>query len=236
MMSHFAVVAAFPPELTALREANLKGPRCSFHEVGVGGIEAAARMAQVLSDLTQRISADSLRVLFVGSVGSIDRDIPLLSLVVPSEVWLLDYPQLLGKGYWPSLVKTQLEADPELRSNLTSSLAELDSLQLPQPIVWSAGMRADMRAELNVELSAYTPGAITAEEDVAKEYRKYACFESLELFGVAMACHTFAVRWACLSTVTNYVGKEGHQQWQTNYKRAGEITAQSLEQVFRASV
>lgn len=216
MIEHCAIVAAFSPELTPLREAKLNWPYLSFHEVGVGGIEASARMAQVLSDLTLQVSADTLQVLFVGSVGSIDREIPLLSQVVPPEVRFLDYPQLLGKGYWPSQVKTRLEADPKMCRDLSDSLIKPNSHQ--SPIAGS--------------FSAYTTGAITAEENIAREYRKYACLESLELFGVAMACHVFAVRWACLSTVTNYVGLEGHQQWQANYLQAGELTAQSVKRFF----
>jgi len=211
MSRHFAIVGAFSPELASLREANLTWPHLSFHEVGVGGFEAAARMAQVLSELTQQVSVDALRVIFVGSVGSLNREIPLLSQIVPSEVKFLDYPQLMAKGYWPSQVKTKFDADPEMYRELSDSVIKTNG------------------GGVTGSVGAYTTGAITSETEIAREYRKHSCLENLELFGVAMACHIFTVQWGCVSTVTNYVGPEGHQQWQSNHLQAGELTAQSVK-------
>lgn len=52
--------------------------------------------------------------------------------------------------------------------------------------------------------------------------------ENMELYGVAEVCRQKSVAWNAVLGVTNRVGKDGHQEWQENYRILADKTGSYL--------
>jgi len=198
----YLFLGAVEAELTALKERIRESDLVSFAEVGIGIAEAAVRTTEVL--LAQP-SLKQLSVVFVGSSGTRDHDIPLLSLVVSSSCNLYDHEAELERAYYPEPYGNRVEADKELLHHFEASLGNTAQVA---PIV--------------------SPLSIASVEVEQREL----FFENLELFGVASACHRFEVPWVSISAVTNHVGPEAHEQWRENCEAAAQITAEAISRYF----
>lgn len=204
----FLVLGAFEPELEPIRKASgaqsSMTPPLTFATTGVGMVEAALGASKVLFGLQGKGLLPSVRVIFVGTIGSVDRNVPLFSSVSASRVVLADVGIVSGKSYYPEAIRKELKSDTAFQATLTR-----------------------MNLEAWVSEAVYTPPSITTDLSLGKSFQRVtgARFENLELFGIASACAQFGVPWNSLSVVTNYVGASAHQEWQENFRHASEITA-----------
>jgi purine-nucleoside phosphorylase len=201
MPGELLVLGAFAPELEPLRQALGGQPQVRFAEVGIGLSTAAARAAEFL------LQHRPAQVLFVGSVGTIDSQVPLLRLIAARAVALADLSLVNHSSYVPDTYTTEYESDTEALQTLS------ENASVPLLIA-----------------KCYSPLSISSTVEVGRTLGRatQAHFESLELFGIAAACAAQNVPWNAVCAVTNYVGPEGHQQWQTNHQQAAEATAQGL--------
>ncbi|MBL7661794.1 hypothetical protein JNK13_03475 [bacterium] len=196
MFSKLIIAAAFEPEIEALRATMSSDRRFEFLVCGVGSIEAAAKTAQYLT-----ISSESNRaVIFVGSLGSSTRDLPINSLVSASTVRLATVED--NSSYLVPTMKSDFAADIKI-SNI-----------FPESQIHSLAVRSTMRI-------TQTPGLAAA---LAKQ-SDTTC-ENLELFGVAMACKELQVPWGSLGVVTNYCFENAHQEWKDNYRNAAGMISE----------
>ena len=197
------VIAAFEPELAPLSTWGKAQADIVLATCGIGMVEAAATTAKLIH------SCHPAEVLFIGSAGSVNREVPLLSLFGAERVSLADSQLLNNEAYLPETAKTSFPAQEKLlRSILSLSQHPLRG-------------------------SVYTPAGISRGEDLGTLYsaKLNAYFENLELFGVAAACAIHDVPWGCLSCVTNYIGKDAHAEWQENVSSAAQLTSEAVEEL-----
>ncbi len=211
LKSPLIIVAAFEPELRPLAAWLSENPvtGVSLGIVGVGVVEGALRTQAILDQarVSRRVGERELRLLFIGSVGCIDRNVTLLSPVTATASCFVDYPVSVGKAYIPDVVPRIHHAD----SMLVQSLSSIANFQvLAEPV--------------------YTTPSIATTIEVAENYGRVtdARFENLELFGVASACARAGVPWGSFSFVTNYLGPLAHQEWAQNHERSAQLTAAAI--------
>lgn len=206
----YLVIGATKEELSHFESELFSKEDFANHVCGVGMIEAANRTAQKLLQIDRSQHAN-LVVIFIGSVGSLNPETPILSGTCATSVSLFDYLEASRRSYFPKHVI---------------------------PRSFFPGKNAIEKAKEKLSARAifspyYCPLSITKDSTVAKEIIEagvissisYA-FENLELYGVANACNSFGVPWLAISTVTNYVGEKSHTEWLTNKERAAEKTAE----------
>jgi nucleoside phosphorylase len=206
MRSHFFILAAFEPELSPLRDTLKEYSEISFHSLGIGMIEAAVTTSALLN----KINHKNCSCIFVGSVGAINPETPLLSTTVISSVQLVDPVELEQESYFPSKMKKEVSADINLNNRLLESIPE---------------------ARLKSAHSCLTITNSTSVASLIYQIKKTE-IENLELFGVASACQMHNIPWVSLNCVTNYLEPEAHQQWQSNFQTASAITAKNLQDFF----
>ena len=190
------ILAAFEPELEPLRKTLRSGTGVTLATVGIGIAEAAARTAVLLA------AKPTQHVLFIGSAGSSDPEIPLLALVTATEVILADPDRQAGRSYLPSAAVTRYSA------SVPKEILNLHAIAKPY----------------------YSPAAITSDLQLAIALREStgASIENLELFGIAAACAAENVAWSALSVITNHIGPQAHQEWKNSYLQAAELTAAAV--------
>ena len=193
------IIAAVEEELTEVRAALSARPNVEFASVGCGLIEAAINTALRF----ERMQLPSAAI-FIGSAGSYDHSVPLLSPAAATGVVLADASVALGHGYFPRPMASQYQADAWLSAALrTIGGHELDSGVVASP----AAITADRRL-----------GTIMRHELGAR-------FENLELFSVAAACAARSIPWGALSVITNHCHKNAHSEWNQNRLAASKMTA-----------
>ncbi|MCB0344374.1 MAG: hypothetical protein KDD66_04630 [Bdellovibrionales bacterium] len=198
------VAGAFEPELEALRRADLGGVDVDFLLTGIGSVSAAV-------SVTRRLCQEGAsRLVFVGSCGSYGDYLPLRSCACVAAVCQTDYLAASSRGHIPAAAVETIDADPELKAQL-SALADEECI-------------------------ASSPISIADEKEAAVALAEYsgAGVENLELFGVAKACKQAGIPWGALCAVTNFVGPGSGQQWRNNHIQAAEHTAQVLQRFLQA--
>lgn len=193
------ILAAFEPELTALRKRAAQHPGLFLHSVGVGMVEAALGTTRLLAALP---NVSNTEVLFIGSAGALSPALQLLAPVVARFATLADPCRAQNESYLPDICKTTFPA------------SELSSLPFANLARCGFATPASISATESL-------AALLSEQTKASA-------ENLELFGVASACASFGVPWSALSVITNHVGPAAHQQWKQNMPRAAEITAELI--------
>ena len=198
------VLAAVEAELADLRGTLPQNCPVELAAVGCGVVQAAINTAAVLKNYQGAFGRSPEAVVFIGSAGSYDHSIPLLTPAVASSVVLGDTAVSLGRGYFPEVMTTALHPDAALAESL---------LSLDREAIHSGTFA--------------TPLAITADRRLGTIIRVElgAKFENLELFGVASACFSNSAPWTNLSMVTNHIHNLAHKEWNQNSAQASKFTA-----------
>lgn len=199
----YLIVAACESELTPARDSLADYPNFYFATLGIGLVQAAIGATREIRDFLTRenMEASDLELIFIGSVGSVNNSIPLLSLVSASKSILHEPSSLEGKTFLVDKMRTEL-------SPLHSLFADL------------------ARKEIISTSLGITCSPALAEKILRKT--KATC-ENLELFALASAASEINVSWSSLSCVTNHLDQEAHSNWQKNHLQAAEITASTLK-------
>lgn len=210
MSLQILVVGAFEPELSPFRALSLL-PNVTLFECGIGSVTAAAKLGRQLANLLQQPpasqgAAKDLEIIFVGSCGSCDSTIPLGTIVSANSVNFIDTGIATGQSFLPSL---------------TSHLSHTASDFL---------RRAGVLTEEVLSKPFFSTPSITRDPELARKFSELtgACFENLELFGIATVCSEFGLPWSALSVVTNYTSADGHQEWTKNFPSASSACAAKL--------
>lgn len=200
------IFGAVEEELTPLRSHIPNSISAVLHPVGIGSIAGAIAATAILTSA----SPNQAQVIFVGSIGSYDRTVALLSLVLAKESVFADPTIATGQSFLPPLTNARLLSNHELTASLQSALPTA----LLEPI-------------------ATTP-SITRDEKQGELLSRYygSRFENLELHAIASVCSALQIPWASLSCVTNLTSATGHKQWIENRAAAAKITADALLKVF----
>lgn len=101
-MPRSLLVAAFPPELGSLAEAEPAGWRIAT--TGVGALEAAATVARLLAEERPE------RVLFVGTCGAYDARLAIGDLILAGAALAASLDELEGRAYRPERERVRWEA------------------------------------------------------------------------------------------------------------------------------
>ena len=208
MSKSILILAAFEPELRSLKERLPSDERITLSEVGIGLVQASIQTTMILQRFREQKKLP--HVFFVGSVGCLGLDIPLMSLANISSVSLCDLALARGEGYLPESMLNHYQASEDGVVRIDQALSETG-----EPIVGAA----------------YTTPSITSSQTVAEQYQKFtqASFENLELYAVAAACVDFQVEWNALCPITNRVGPESHRSWNENFLKASEKLAELFQ-------
>ena len=182
--------------------------------VGVGLIDATLGTTRLFESLVSQsnFKANSLEVIFVGSLGCLSPDVPLLSAVNASSVFLGDYASASDVSYYPP----QMDREISNQGTLKELFSEQNQFQcFFEPV--------------------YSPCSISKTKAAGELYREAtnSRFENLELFGVASVCQKFHVPWSSLSLVTNYIGESAHHEWKDNREAAALGTAEILRSLLK---
>ena len=196
------VVAAFPPELAALRarigdamRGSIAGRTVAAEAVGIGIPGAAVGASARLQALAPRA------VVMVGTCGVYAPSLaalPLLAVAVARRVRLIEPAVIEGRAAFP---------DP-------MSLACDASTGIARALVAAGGVDADVATTL----------AVTTDDALAARVaRATSCaVEHLEAYAVARACATFGVPFAAALGVANVVGSRARDEWRTHHRAAGD--------------
>jgi futalosine hydrolase len=195
------IVAAFDPELAALRAApaRLGSHAVATRAVGVGMPAAAAGAATAIGELAPRF------VVLVGTCGAYRASgLALGDVVVADRVCVADGFALEGRAEFPAPMVTSLPSDARLR-------AELDA----------GGARS---------VHVATTLGITVDDASAARIAQgsQAQVEHLEAFGVAQACAARGVPFAAALGVANFVGSGAREEWRSNHHAAAAAVARCI--------
>jgi hypothetical protein len=194
--AHLLVVAAWEPELRALRRALAEGPalrrRVSARPVGVGLVEAALGTARALDE--ERPEG----LIFVGTAGAYPGRTPALGqAAVVRRMALLSGSSLRGDAYFPGPLPLVAQTSGALRQGLARA-AGLPTLDLACPLAITLSRAAARRAALATGCA----------------------LENLEAFAVARAAAAAEVPFAAVVGVSNLVGPRAHLEWKAWAERA----------------
>lgn len=199
-----ACLAAWEPELTRFRE--LAPSWISMEPAGVGLVEAAIGTAELLA----RRSPDG--VLFLGTCGSMRRDLAALDVVFAERVSLVAFTEVTGSAVLHP-VEHEVAIDPALRDALVAAGAK------PARVANTIG--------------------VTTTDDAARCVARHGDVEHLEAFGVARACARAKVPCAIVLAIANDVAPGGRDQWKANHvaasARAAEVAWRAVEAFSRTS-
>jgi nucleoside phosphorylase len=195
------VLAAFPPELAAVRAALGGAPRARLgsHEVmtdavGVGLASAAAGATAALARTAPRA------VLLVGTCGAY-AGLAIGDVAVADRVVLADAGVARDEAAYPEPMLVETRADTAMATALVAA----------------GGVRADVATTLSVTTSDALAAALARATRCAAEH--------LEAHGVAVACAAAGVPFACALGVANAVGSRGRAEWRANHVTASEAAA-----------
>ncbi len=196
------LLAAFPPELAALRSTlgdDLRGP--------VGALDVAARavgIGLVASAVGAAASLDALRpraVVLLGTCGVYPgAAIAPLGVAVARKLRLVEPSVVERRASFPDPMAIETDADPALSEGLRNG----------------GGAVADVATTL----------AVTTDDALAALLASGAAVEHLEAFAVASACAASGVPFAAALGVANVVGSEGRAQWRAQHRVAADAAIQ----------
>ena len=154
---------------------------------------------QALSSLL-RFKEPITELLFIGTAGYFDADqFQIGELVQAQSVTLFDGATLLGQAHF--------------------------ALMQNSPPLIASGPTLGLKAVTVANSLSVTRGTTLAR---AVQQDTNCAVENLELYGVAYGAAQLEVPWAALLGLTNQVGPEGQQQWQTNHKNIALQSSQFL--------
>jgi futalosine hydrolase len=219
------IVAAYPPELSALSEAfglhaigegmgspefaGKMGPLEVVGEaVGVGLAAAAVGTTRCLQVWRPRA------VVVVGTCGAYPgRGLVVGDVVRARRICLVSTAAIDGRAGLPSLIATERLADPHLSSRFAA-----------------LGVR---EADVATTLAVTTDGALAERI----EQQRGCDVEHLEAFSVASACAAYEIPCAVVLAVANRVGATGRDEWMANHRAVeARAAATVLGWLDRASV
>lgn len=196
------VVAAFPPELAALRprlgdtlDGAIGGRDVAARAVGIGLPGAAVGTALALASLRPRA------VVLVGTCGVYARskgELPLLGVAVARRVRLVEPAEIEGRVAFPDPMSLVCDVDARIALALASH----------------GGVSADVATTLGVTTDDALAARIAAASSTAVEH--------LEAFAVARACASLGVPFAAALGVANVVGATARDEWRTHHRAAGD--------------
>ncbi len=196
------IVAAFPPELGALRKrfgdamrGSIAGREIAAEAVGIGLPGAAVGAATRIATLAPRA------VVMVGTCGvyALSRTaLPVLRVAVARRVRLVAPAVVEGRAAFPDPMSLACDAAGAMSTALVAA----------------GGVHADIATTL----------AVTTDDALADRIsRASACaVEHLEAYAVARACATFGVPFAAALGVANIVGSTARDEWRTHHRAAGD--------------
>ncbi|MCB0358934.1 MAG: hypothetical protein KDD44_04845 [Bdellovibrionales bacterium] len=196
------ICAAVEEELRSLRSLP---PQFRMVTTGVGPVEAACSVAELASSLEH---PESTAVIFIGSCGSYDEAVPLLTPVACRDVCLRSDVLESASTYTPAVVPRVVNADPHLLQFLLSRQPE-------------SFRSVSMCSAFSISTNCSERG----------EHER-GMFENLELFGVARACARRGIPWGSVSIVTNHCTPNAHSQWNELRAVASERTAELVQAIF----
>jgi nucleoside phosphorylase len=210
------VLAAYPPELSALSEAFGRhaigdgtgtqefaasiGSRTIVGEaVGVGLAAAAIGTTRCFQAWRPRA------VVVVGTCGAYaGRGFAVGDVVRARRICLVSTAALEGRAGLPSIMATEWVADAELSSRFGA-----------------LGLR---------EADVATTLAVTTDDALAERIadRRTCDVEHLEAFSVASACAALEIPCAIVLGIANGVGAEGRKEWMANHRDAERLAAATV--------
>ncbi len=213
MLSKLIIAGAFEPEVEPVGKLIGTNSQVQIVSIGVGLLEAVMGIGEVLREeceTSDQHNQPSTGVIFIGSCGTHDTSVPLMSVVIASASALADY------------------------SNLTA--AESSFIPQPSKTLYPTGLDLTPRSNLPTDAffePIYSTLAISRDLALARSISKTSNsrFENLELFAVAVACARYNTPFAALSVVTNYTTPEGHADWEKNYRAAAQRSAELVGRV-----
>lgn len=209
------IVAAYPPELSALGEAfgrhSIAGADAPLfvgkmadrsvvgQAVGVGLPAAAIGATRCLQAYRPRAA------ILVGTCGAYQGRGSMLGDVVRArQIQLISTAALEARAGLPPLVATTCATD----ARLSNGLGE-----------WAAR-----------EVDVATTLAVTTDADLARRIAdRGACdVEHMEAFSVASACAALGVPFAAIFVVANRVGPTGREEWREHHRSAEQAAASAV--------
>ena len=209
------IVAAYPPELSALGEAfgphaisgafspefvgKLGSLEVVAQAVGVGLSAAAIGATRCLAEWRPRA------VFLVGTCGAYPgRGTAVGELVRARRIHLASTAALEGRAGMPPIVETERAADARLSQSLGALTAR----------------EADVATTLAVTTDAALAAAIAERGECDVEH--------MEAFSVAGACAAFDVPFGAVLAVANRVGPPGRDEWKANHRGAEQRAAMAI--------
>ena len=201
------LLAAFPPELAALRPAlgdGLRGLEAGLdvaaRAVGIGLATSSAGAASRIAALRPR------GVVLLGTCGVY----PGAALAPPRvaiarRVLLVEPAVVEGRAAFPDPMSIEVAADPALAAGLLAA----------------GGHAADVGTTLAVTTDDAL-AALLARHLGAAPAAAASPVEHLEAYGVAAACAAAGVPFAAALGVANVVGSDGRAQWRAQHRIASD--------------
>lgn len=170
------------------------GEEFSFAQsVGVGLIQSAINLTKIC----QNNSVSYL--VFVGSAGSYDPNIPLLSLYCGLESVQIEASLFCSSAYTPIALK---EKSLEIVSHET--ISQIRSLNLPQALINSSNY-------------------ITTDRSISQKMQERGILlENMEFFSVLSVARAFNIPALGVFCVSNYCHLEAHQEFMNHRVRVTE--------------
>jgi futalosine hydrolase len=200
------LLAAFPPELAALRPALGEAMRAPIgrldviaRTLGVGIAASAAATASRLEAMRPR------GVVLLGTCGaypiaSNGASLEVGDVAIARKIRLVEPAVLEGRAAFPEPMSVEAQAEGTMLAGLSSA---------------GAGGRA---------VDVATVLGVTTDDAMAEALARGArCdVEHLEAFAVAAACAAAGVPFAAALGVANVVGSQGREQWRKNHRAASD--------------
>jgi nucleoside phosphorylase len=196
------IVAAFPPELAALRarlgdamRGMLAGRDVGAEAVGIGLPGAAAGASSRIGALRPRA------VVMVGTGGVYSpsaTELPVPRVAVARRVRVVEPAVVEGRAAFPDPMSLACEA----------------SAPIADALIAEGGVAVDVATTL----------AVTTDDALASRvaHASGCAVEHLEAYAVAVACATFGVPFACALGVANVVGSTARAEWRAHHRVAGD--------------
>ncbi|ANV98160.1 purine-nucleoside phosphorylase [Helicobacter enhydrae] len=155
--------------------------------IGVGLVESAIHLSKLCT--SQQIDG----LIFLGSAGSYDQEIPLLELFVSTHATQIDSSFLRGESYTP--IPQEIK---NLENVSYETIRAILSLNLPQAIVNSSNY-------------------ISTDSVYASAMKERGILlENMEFFSVLAVARRLALPALGVFCVSNYCGSKAHQEFVSN--------------------
>jgi len=199
------VVAAFPPELAAMRarlgdamRGTVGARTVGAEAVGVGMVEAAAGAAARIATLRPKAC------VMVGTCGVYAPPPLVRSVIAARRICLVEPAAIEARGAIPEPMPVSCEADDAMTEGLVAAGAT--------------------PADVATTIAITTDDALAASIAAASR----CAVEHLESFAVARACAQRGIPFAAALGVANVVGANARDEWRANHQAAGDAAVAVL--------